>query len=96
MTNQRETTKPEASAEAGGQVERVVRYPISCDQVSWLLDVFTRYLPQDNRPRVSRHREMLNYGMLYEVMEIAGLVFEDDNARWNGTPQDARKHDKDA
>ena len=103
MTNQTETTKPEAPTDAGGQVERVVRRPLSCDQVAWLLDVFTRYLPQEsdkdflyNRPRVSRQGEMLKYGMLYEVMEVADLKFADDAARWNGTPQDARKHEKDA
>ena len=80
-------------AEAGGQVERVVRHPITCDQVAWLLDIFTRYLPPDNRPKVSRQREMFKYGMLYEVMEVAGLKFADDMARLNGTPRDARKHD---
>ena len=90
------TTKPEACTEAGGQVERVVRHPINCDQVTWLLDVFSRYLPQTNKPRVSKEREMQRYGMLYEVMEVAGLKFLDDAARWNGTPNDARKHSKGA
>ena len=63
---------------------------ISCDQVAWLLDIFERYMPRKIQLGVSRHDEMLRYGMLYEVMDIAGLVFEDERARWNGTPHDAR------
>jgi hypothetical protein len=66
--------------------------PISCDQVAWLLDIFDRALPHSKFPQISREREMKKYGMLYEVMEIAGLSFMDDAARWNGTPNDARKH----
>ena len=30
--------------------------------------------------------------MLYEIMEITGLQFEDDKARWNGTPNQARDY----
>jgi len=63
---------------------------ISCDQVAWLLDIFNRYLPQDNFPRVSQQREMLKYGMLYEVMDILYLGFEDEAAIHNGTPVKAR------
>jgi hypothetical protein len=67
--------------------------PISCDQVSWLLDIADRYIPKDNKnPRVSRQRDMLKYGMLYEIMEIADLKFMDDSARWNGTPNEARNY----
>jgi hypothetical protein len=63
---------------------------INCDQVAWLLDIFGRYLPKDEFPRVSQQREMKKYGMLYEVMEIANLEFEDASAQWNGTPNTAR------
>jgi hypothetical protein len=66
------------------------RHKINCDQVAWLLDIFNRYLPRDGHPQISREREMLMYGMLYEVMEIAHLCFEDDRARHNGTPNDTR------
>lgn len=66
-------------------------YAIGCDQVAWLLNVFERYLPMDNHPRVSRERDMKKYGMLYEVMEAAGLKFADEAARWNGTPEDVRE-----
>jgi len=66
---------------------------ISCDQVVWLLDIANRYLPQDRHPAVSQQREMMRYAMLYEIMEIAGLEFEDDSARWNGTPNQARRYD---
>lgn len=69
-------------------VDRLVS--INCDQVAWLLDIADRYIPQDNLPRVSRQREMKKYGMLYEIMEIIGAKFEDDGARWNGTPNEAR------
>jgi hypothetical protein len=69
-------------------------HSISCDQVSWLLDIADRYIPKDMvRPSVSRQREMLKYGMLYEIMEIADLKFEDGSARWNGTPNEARNYD---
>ena len=63
---------------------------IGCDQVAWLLDIFDRYLPASPHPRVSREREMLMYGMLYEVMDIAGLGFADDRARENATPHFVR------
>jgi hypothetical protein len=63
---------------------------INCDQVAWLLDIFGRYLPKDGLPAVSQKREMMKYGMLYEVMEIANLEFEDVRAQWNGTPNTAR------
>lgn len=66
---------------------------ITCDQVAWILDVFDRYLPNDPAAkRVSCHREMMKYGMLYEVMDVAGLRFEDESARLNGTPHQARKY----
>jgi len=68
---------------------------IGCDQVAWLLDIFNRYLPPSKHPRISQEREMLKYGMLYEVMEITGLKFADDAARWNGTPNAARDHGDD-
>ena len=63
---------------------------ITCDQVAWLLDIADRYLPKSKHVSVSREREMMKYGMLYEIMEIMDLYFEDDNARKNGTPADAR------
>ena len=78
--------------EEGLNQEAINARPINCDQVSWLLDIFNRYLPQNNHPRVSQERPMLTYAMLYEVMDIAGLIFEDENARWNGTPNQARPY----
>ena len=69
--------------------------PISCDQVSWLLAIFDRYLPHDPHPSICRKREMMKYAMLYEVMEIAQLSFADKSAIWNGTPNDARFYDED-
>lgn len=63
---------------------------ITCDQVAWLLDVFDRYLPKKPTVRVSQEREMLKYGMLYEVMDVAGLEFADDSAVNNGTPRPVR------
>jgi len=83
--NTRRTTSP---------LDVGVRFPLSCDQVAWLLDIFERYLPKDQHPRVSRQRDMRKYGMLYEVMEVANLKFSDDSARWNGTPNDARRYEK--
>lgn len=63
---------------------------INCDQVCWLLDIFDRYLPYDKYPRISRQREMKKYGMLYEVIEAAGLSFLDGDAILNATPKDVR------
>lgn len=71
------------------------KHTINCDQVAWLLNAFGRYLPQDNHPDISQQREMLKYGLLYEVMEIVGLKFLDDSARWNGTPNSARDYNND-
>jgi hypothetical protein len=63
---------------------------ITCDQVSWMLSAITRYLPHQDVPRVSRAREMQAYALLYEIMEVAGLIFEDDAAAQNGTPKDVQ------
>jgi len=63
---------------------------INCDQVAWLLEVAERHLPKQTTPRVCQQREMQKYAMLYEIMEVANLDFEDDRARWNGTPNQAR------
>ena len=59
---------------------------INCDQVAWLLDIANRHLPQECHPRISRKREMQRYAMLYEIMEILNLKFEDGSAAKNGTP----------
>ena len=75
-----------------GQVNNRVRCSINCDQVAWLLDIADRYLPKSIYPHVSQEREMMKYAMLYEIMEIVDLYFADDNARWNGTPNPARKY----
>jgi hypothetical protein len=63
---------------------------ITCDQVAWMLSAINRYLPSSEHPAVSRAREMKSYGLLYEIMEVAGLEFADQAARYNGTPRDAR------
>lgn len=82
--------KAPENMEQGGIRRMTHMRPIDSDQVAWLLDIFDRYLPKDKHPAVSRQREMLKYGMLYEVMEIARLEFEDSRAQWNGTPNMAR------
>lgn len=65
--------------------------PINCDQVSWILSAIERYLPSADHPRVSRAREMQKYALLYELMEVAHLYFEDANAMHNGTPPDVMR-----
>lgn len=67
--------------------------PINCDQVVWMLNAIKRVITPQQHPRVSRHDEMKAYACLYEVMEVANLKFQDDSARWNGTPNDARKNE---
>ena len=74
-------------------VKRVVIRGLNCDQVAWLLDIAERHLPKQTTPRVCQQREMQKYSMLYEIMEVANLQFEDDRARWNGTPNQARNYD---
>jgi hypothetical protein len=53
-----------------------------------MLAAIRRYLPPDPEPRVGRSREMKSYALLYEIMDVAGLVFEDAAAAHNGTPPD--------
>jgi hypothetical protein len=53
-----------------------------------MLAAIGRYLPKQEAPRVSRSRELQSYALLYELMEVAGLVFADDAAAHNGTPKD--------
>ncbi len=66
--------------------------PINCDQVSWLMDIAERHIARSDFPGISQQREMQKYAMLYEIMDVAGLRFEDDRARWNGTPNQARDY----
>ena len=65
--------------------------PINCDQVAWMLNAIERYLPPTQHPRVSRASEMQKYALLYELMEVAHLYFEDARAQHNGTPGDVRR-----
>lgn len=65
--------------------------PLTCDQVAWILNAIDRYLPRLNHPDVSRAREMQKYALLYELMEVAQLYFEDASAQHNGTPHDVRR-----
>lgn len=65
-----------------------MKTPLNCDQVSWMLSAIGRYLPRQDAPQVSRARELQKYALLYEIMEVAGLVFADDAAAHNGTPSD--------
>lgn len=64
---------------------------LTCDQVAWMLNAIDRYLPRLNHPDVSRAREMQKYALLYELMEVAHLYFEDASAQHNGTPHDVRR-----
>ena len=87
------SNKPTDSKETvSGSIRVNKNVSINCDQVAWLLDIADRYLPKDGMAPISRQRDMKKYGMLYEIMEIAGLKFEDDRARWNGTPNEARPY----
>lgn len=64
---------------------------VNCDQVAWMLGAIERYLPPVPHPAVSRAREMQKYGLLYELMELAGLTFSDDGAASNGSPPDVQR-----
>lgn len=75
------------SASTGGLGAR----PINCDQVAWILNAIERHLPNKEHPAVSRAREMQKYALLYELMEVAHLYFEDASAQHNGTPPDVRR-----
>lgn len=77
---------------SGVQFQSTVRArPLNCDQVAWMLSAIDRYLPATNHPCVSRAREMQKYALLYELMEVAHLYFEDASAQHNGTPNDVRR-----
>jgi len=65
--------------------------PLNCDQVAWMLAAITRYLPKQEAPQVCRLKEMNGYALLYEIMEVAGLRFEDERAARNGTPPDVSR-----
>lgn len=67
------------------------RHPINCDQVAWMMNAIRRYLPPQSGPSVSREHEMQAYGLLYELMEVAGLYFADDGALHNATPKDLHR-----
>lgn len=72
--------------ELAAALDQVRRRELTCDQVAWLLDAINRYLPTSKHPRVSREREVLAYGLLYEIMGVACLTFQDEAALSNGTP----------
>jgi len=86
-TKATETPDSAASALSAGLGAR----PVNCDQVAWMLNAIERYLPPTQHPRVSRSREMQKYALLYELMEVAHLYFEDASAQHNGTPGDVRR-----
>ena len=65
---------------------------ITCDQVAWLLQIADRYIPRDPTVGIDQRRDMLKYGMLYEIIEILGLDFADDTARNNATPGQVRRN----
>ena len=89
MEQQQDVTSA-ACGQSRSTVELGAR-PINCDQVSWMLNAIERYLPPTQHPRVSRAREMQKYALLYELMEVAHLYFEDASAQHNGTPGDVRR-----
>lgn len=66
---------------------------LNCDQVAWMLNAIDRYLPPDSKDTLDccKQREMKKYGLLYEIMDAANLVFGDISALRNGTPFPARK-----
>lgn len=75
--------------EAAGRLRRA--RAVNCDQVAWMLAAIDRCLPPQDAPRVSRARAMQSYALLYELMDVAGLVFEDDVAAGNATPADVQR-----
>lgn len=63
---------------------------VNCDQVAWMLAAIERYLQKENEPRCGSRRSVLVYGLLYEIMDAASLVFADDSAAHNGTPTEVQ------
>lgn len=89
MSNHEAT--PKADGAESLSTARLGARPINCDQVAWMLNAIERYLPPTQHPRVSRAREMQKYALLYELMDVAHLYFEDALAQYNGTPGDVRR-----
>ena len=87
---QRQDVTSAACGQSRSTVELGAR-PINCDQVAWMLNAIERYLPKTGHPSVSRAREMQKYALLYELMEVVHLYFEDASAQHNGTPPDVRR-----
>ncbi|MDH3981299.1 MAG: hypothetical protein OES84_00185 [Kiritimatiellaceae bacterium] len=83
--------EPEVYAEEKSIIGSAARDKvITCDQVVWIMNVFDRYLPCDKVVSASMKRDITKYAMLYEVMEAAGLSFEDEKAVHNATPAPVR------
>ena len=83
--------KPKADGAESLSTAGLGARPINCDQVAWMLNAIERHLPNKEHPAVSRAREMQKYALLYELMEVAHLYFEDASAQHNGTPPDVRR-----
>jgi len=62
------------------------KHTINCDQVSWLLRMAERYIPEDDHPVISQARDMRCLAMVYEIIDIMGTDFEDEAALYNATP----------
>jgi len=79
---------------AEAEMLKPVNGKITCDQAVWILQMAGRYLP-DNKDRlgIDKQRDMKRYAMLYEIMDILGLVFADSSARNNATPPPIRVGD---
>ena len=91
MSEQQQTTVETLDGAASGFNGGLGARPINCDQVAWMLNAIERYLPRTDHPAVSRAREMMKYALLYELMEVAYLHFEDAAAKRNGTPPDVMR-----
>lgn len=76
------------------EMTKPVNGKITCDQVVWILQMAGRYLP-DNKDRlgIDKQRDMKRYAMLYEIMDILGLVFADSDAIKNATPMPVRTYE---
>lgn len=90
MSNLQKMDSNAAGCRESTPAERGAR-PLTCDQVAWMTAAIDRYLPRQNHPDVSRAREMQKFALLYELMEVAHLYFQDASAQHNGTPPDVRR-----
>jgi len=75
---------------------QIIKRKITCDEIAWIMDILERlrFVSNLKYPAISRFTRMAKYSALYELMEILGLEFQDEAARYNAIPEEVRNMGK--